>query len=200
MTRALPLSALLWAACEGVTPGIDFQQMIHQSKYQAYEASSYFSDGRTMQPPPLGTVPRDRILHRPELTEGVVKGDYVSRVPLPVTRALVELGRSRFDVYCATCHGFDGSGESEVARHMEKRRPPPLIHQPVLGFPPGRIYQVIAEGYGLMPSYAQELSIEERWAIVAYLPALQVSQSISIEELPAAERQAAQRALGRNAP
>src|SRR5262249_47867806 len=145
---------------------------------------------RAMQPPPLGTVSRSRVLKRPEITDGIVNGVYASRIPLSITRALLGRGRSSFDVYCAACHGLDGSGDSVVARHMEQRRPPGLTPAPVLTFPPGRIYQVIAEGYGLMPAYDRQLTIEERWGVVAYVRALQLSRAARLEALPDEDRRA----------
>jgi hypothetical protein len=181
--------------CENVVPEVDLQQMNSQYKVQPFEATSLFPDGRGMQPPPLGTVPHDRVLGKPALTDGLVDGVYVGTNPLPLSRELLATGRFGYDTYCAACHGLDGSGRSAVARNMELRKPPPLTTEPVRSFPDGRIFQVATEGYGLMPSYAIELNPRERWAVVAYLRALQLSQSVSLDALPAALRGDAERAL-----
>ena len=193
--RLAIVAALVAAGCEGVVPEVDLQQMNSQYKVRPYAASTLFPDGRGMQSPPLGTVPRDRVVGEPALTDGVVDGAYVERLPLPVTRELLATGRFAFESYCAACHGVDGSGRSAVARNMELRKPPPLTAEPVRSFPPGRVFQVATEGYGLMPSYALELSVRERWAAVAWIDVLQLSQSVSLDALPPELRRDAEQAL-----
>ena len=111
----------------------------------------------------------------------------MTTIPLPVTRKLLELGRKRFDITCATCHGPLGDGDSIVARQMSLH-PPPSLHRYV-NKPSGYFYEVISKGFGMMASYAAELSVEERWAVVAYVRALQLSQLTPIGELPANEQQ-----------
>lgn len=188
-------AALVPAACQGVLPEPDFERMLTQRNYRPYEEAPYFADNRAMRPPPEGTIDRQRIIGRPELTEGVVRGRYVTASPVPVDRALLERGRDRFDVFCAACHGVRGDGTSEVARHMELRKPPSLLADPARSFPPGRVFQVITLGYGLMPSYAAMLPVADRWATVAYVGALQLSQASRLADLPADVRATAERAL-----
>ena len=199
MSARLAIVALVGVAllggCENVVPEVDLQQMNSQYKLLPYAATTLFDDGRAMQPPPIGTVARDRVVGHPELTDGLVDGAYVDRIPYPLTHELMAVGRFGFETYCAACHGADGSGRSPVAHNMELRRPPPLTAEPVRSFPAGRIFQVATEGYGLMPSYALELSTRERWAVVAYLRALQLSRSVSLDALPPALRNEAERAL-----
>ncbi len=194
--------ALLWlcvaallGGCEGVIPQLDLERMKHQHHYLPYEAAPYFADGRAMRPPPLDVVARDAVLGQPGLTRGVENGTYVSAVPLPVSRALLERGRDRFEIYCATCHGMRGDGQSEVASEMELRHPPSLIAPPISGYAPGRIFSVASDGYGLMPSYARAMSVEDRWAVVSFVRALQLSQSVALTDLPPALRQKAEEAL-----
>jgi mono/diheme cytochrome c family protein len=103
-----------------------------------------------------------------------------------VDRALVELGRKRFDITCATCHGPVGDGDSIVARQMALR-PPPSLHLYV-DKPPGYIYEVITKGFGLMASYAAEIPVRERWAVVSYVRALQISQASPLDMAPPDER------------
>jgi mono/diheme cytochrome c family protein len=192
---ALALLSLVAAACEDVFPELDLQRMDAQRKARAYAPSELFSDGRAMRPPPEGAVRADRIVGRPLYTDGVSGGRYADRIPLPVTRALLARGRDRFDVYCAACHGASGDGQSEVAIRMELRRPPSLVDEPARSFPPGRVYQVIDEGYGLMRSYADDLSLEERWGVVAYVGALAVAHAAPLAALPPSVRTEAERAL-----
>ena len=153
-----------------VTP--DLQRMIVQERYETYDPCELFPDGRAMRTPPDDTVVHSTTEFTPELARGVVNGAYVDRFPIPVTRELLARGQDSFQIYCAACHGIAGDGESWVARKMTLRKPPPLIDSRVRSFPPGRLYQVIQEGYGLMRSYVEDLDQEDRWAVAAYVRAL----------------------------
>lgn len=181
--------------CQGMVPQLDLERMQYQHHYLPYEAAPYFPDGRAMRTPPAHTVRRDAVVGDPGLTRGIVDGDYVGAVPLPVTRAVLERGHDRFDITCAACHGVRGDGDSEVAKAMEYRQPPSLIAPPISGYPPGRIFSIASEGYGLMPSYSGHLSVEDRWAVVAFVRTLQLSQSVPLDELPPALKRDAERAL-----
>ena len=110
---------------------------------------------------------------------------------MELTRALLDLGHRRFDIYCATCHGLTGDGRSPVSANMSLRLPPNLSER--RGMAVGHYYQVVANGFGLMPGYAAELTVHERWAVVAYLRALQLSQKAPIALAPAAEREKLER-------
>jgi mono/diheme cytochrome c family protein len=178
--RPLLLLALACAACGDTTL---FDPMERQPKFRPFSANPLFEDGRAMRQPPEGTVPRERQTLRPEITTGKDRnGQVVTAIPLPVTRELMLQGRGKFEVYCAVCHGLAGDGVSLVASQMSLR-PPPNLHK--LRNPgPGHVFQVISEGFGLMPSYAAELTAQERWAVVAYLKALQRSQAASLADAP----------------
>jgi mono/diheme cytochrome c family protein len=166
--------------------------MLDQHKAEPYEASVFFEDGQSMRSPPSGTVPATRLLGPPELVTGrMPNGNYASSVPMPLDAALLARGENRFNTFCRTCHGVRGDGQSQVAENMKLRKPPSL-HEPRLrDFPPGRLYRVVTEGYGLMPSYDAALSIRDRWAVVAFVRALQLSQDVSLAELPEPLRQEA---------
>jgi hypothetical protein len=170
---------------------VDLERMIDQRSQRAYEESSLFSDGMAMRQPPPGTVPRERKIGSVELLEGRRGDAWVTTIPVFVDRALLERGASRFRIFCAVCHGARGDGSSRVARDMTLRPPPDLLVPPYRDEPAGRIYAVVSEGYGLMPSHAGALSIEDRWAVVAYLQALQLGQRMRIEDLPVALREEA---------
>jgi mono/diheme cytochrome c family protein len=199
MTRApllLVLVALMGgAACDEniLDPMAD-----RQPKANRYRESVFYADGLSMRGAPEGTVPRERITLNPRLTtgreaDGPVQPNgeplpqYVTTIPVPVTRKLLDLGRKRFDITCATCHGPLGDGESIVARQMALR-PPPSLHK-YIDRPAGYIFEVATKGFGMMASYAAELTVEERWAVVAYIRALQLSQNTPAAELPADVRQ-----------
>jgi mono/diheme cytochrome c family protein len=99
-----------------------------------------------------------------------------------LTRALIDRGRDRFDRFCAPCHGIAGDSDSDVARAMTLRRPPPLVDDVARRFPDDRIYFVIEHGYGMMPSYAVALAPADRWAVIAYVHALQTREQPVSEE------------------
>jgi mono/diheme cytochrome c family protein len=180
---------LLLAGCELIDQP-DLERMTQQRNFRPYEPTVFFADGRAMRSPPPNTVPQTRILGRPQFTDGVDGDRYLDTIPVPIDRALLERGRSRFNIFCAACHGRLGDGRSEVARNMELRKPPSLVAEPVRSFPPGRIFRAITVGYGLMPAYPNELSPQDRWATVAYLRALQLSQAIPADKLPPELRKA----------
>jgi hypothetical protein len=169
-----------------------------QPKANRYKESDFFADGLSMWAPPEGTVPRERITQNPVLTTGRLpdgppqpNGEplprYTTTIPIPVTRKLLEVGRKRFDITCGTCHGPAGDGDSIVARQMSLR-PPPSLHKYV-DKPSGYFFEVMTKGFGMMASYAGELTIDERWAVVAYIRALQLSQSTPAATLPGDVRQ-----------
>jgi mono/diheme cytochrome c family protein len=170
-----------------------------QPRAGRYKESAFYSNGLSMQAPPEGTVPRERITQNAPLTTGRLpdgpvqqNGEplprFVTTIPVPVTRALLALGRKRFDITCATCHGPLGDGNSIVATQMSLRPPPSLVQRKYVEKPAGYIYEVATRGFGLMASYAAELDVHERWAVVAYLRALQLSQNASVDMVPADKR------------
>jgi mono/diheme cytochrome c family protein len=169
-------AALLAAGCDVFDP------MMEQDKVVPYRPSDFYSDGVSMRPPPAGTVARGAVLPPEVLTGAGPDGAPVARIPLPVTREMLQVGRKRFEILCAACHGLVGDGRSLVARNMSLR-PPPSLHD-YASLPDGTIYQVISRGYGLMPAYSDGLPVEERWAVVAYVRALQLSQRTRLAATP----------------
>ena len=177
---ALLAALIALAGCEALDP------MITQQKVKAYRESDFWPDRIAMRPPQPGTVAREDVLPADVATGRGPDGKVLTRSPVPVTRALLERGRHRFDISCAVCHGYLGDGVSLVARNISLRPPPSLLARAQQ--PDGWYFQVMSEGFGLMPSYASVLPVEDRWAIVAYLRALQLAQSARLDQLPPAER------------
>lgn len=174
--RLAALALLALAACPRLDP------MQRQQKYKAYQQSETSADGLAMRAPPEGTVPY-RSAVDPALGTGLgPDGKPLAESPVAVTAALLAKGRARFDVYCAVCHGVLGDGESQVALNMSLRKPASL--HAYRDVPDGHIFRVVTNGFGLMPSYAAVLPPEERWAVVAYVRALQLSQYATVEQLP----------------
>jgi mono/diheme cytochrome c family protein len=162
-----------------------------QEKVGNYSVSEFYDDKLAMREPPAGTVPRERFVRNEAFTTGKTtassgEASYVTTFPLRVDRPLLELGRRRFDIICATCHGPVGDGDSIVARQMALR-PPPSLHN-YSNRAPGYIFEVITKGFGLMASYAAEIPVRERWAVVAYVRALQISQASPLDMAPPEER------------
>jgi hypothetical protein len=185
------LASTTLAACDEniLDPMADRQQKVIR-----YKESKFYDDGLSMRAPPEGTVPRERMTLMPRITTGrepdgpmQPNGEplprYVTSLPFVVNRKILEMGRKRFDITCATCHGPLGDGESIVARNMALR-PPPSLHK-YNDRPAGYFYEVITKGFGMMASYAAELTVDERWAIVAYVRALQLSQATPVADVPA---------------
>ncbi len=151
------------------TPDPTLARMLAQRRADPYEATSAFPDGKVLQRPPAGTVPVE---------------DDTDAPPPPIDRALLELGHARFDAACAVCHGLAGTGESVVATKMALRKPPSLVDRDMRARSRERLFQVVTEGYGLMNGYADLLSRDERWAVVAYVQALQLSHHAPVGRLP----------------
>ncbi len=182
--RALLLSALAAAGCY---PN-QIDPMKKQPKYRAYAENRFFDDQRAMRPLVAGVVPREAPTGPSELLQGRNSaGELVTVNPLPITRESLERGRQRFEIICATCHGILGDGDSVPATKMALR-PPPSLHD-FKNRPDGFFFQVITEGWGLMPSYAAMLTVEQRWEVVAYVRALQLSRQGRIEKVPVEVRQ-----------
>ncbi|MBX3210505.1 MAG: cytochrome c [Labilithrix sp.] len=151
------------------TPDPTLARMLEQRRADPYEASSAFPDGKVMRTPPRGSVPTDDDRDAP---------------PPPITRELVSLGKQRFDSTCAVCHGVKADGDSVVATKMTLRPPPSLLASDNLARSREELFVYATSGYGLMPGYADMLTREERWAVTAYVQALQLSQRARVADLP----------------
>ncbi len=171
--------------------------MDNQPKYRAQAANPLFADGRAMRPPVAGTVARGELAADPALNRGLTSdtwtGDappWVEAIPIPVTDALMRRGHERYDVFCAACHGLAGYGDGIVSKRAEKLTEagwvPPLSYhdQTVRERPAGHLFNTITNGIRTMPAYGPQIPVEDRWAIVAYLRALQRSQNARIEDAP----------------
>jgi hypothetical protein len=163
------------------------QWMYDQWKIEPYEASDFFADGLASRPPVPGTIARGHLRTDELFYTGKIDGSEASVFPFPVTRELVERGRERYDIYCSPCHDRTGSGHGMVVRRGF--RAPPTFHQDRLrAMPAGHFFDVITEGFGAMYSYKTRITPRDRWAIVAYVRALQLSQNAVLEDVPESER------------
>jgi len=139
--------------------------------------------------PVAGTFPRGDLTTGPEelLYTGKVNGALAEAFPFPVTREILDRGRERFDIYCTPCHGLSGDGDGMIVQRGF-RRPPSLHIDRLRAAPAGHFFDVITNGFGVMYPYDYRVAPRDRWAIVAYIRALQLSRQASISEVPAAER------------
>ncbi|MEA2559543.1 MAG: hypothetical protein QOH06_1047 [Acidobacteriota bacterium] len=167
--------------------------MHNQNKVEPYETSTFFEDGQASRQLPAGTVPRgvygQNIAPYTGLTEPgpptalPVQGQ-PQGMPARLTLAMVQRGQQRYNVFCSPCHDRVGNGRGMIVLRGFKQ--PPSFHEARLrSMPAAYFVQVMTEGYGVMPAYAEEVSLQDRWAIAAYVRALQYSQNARLAEIPA---------------
>jgi cytochrome c553 len=158
-----------------------------QPKYLPYEPTDFFSDGRSERQPVPGTVARGQLRVDELLYSGTENGVESNRFPFPITRADLERGRERFNVYCTPCHDYTGSGRGMIVQRGFPQ--PPSYHiQRLRDAPVGHFYQVMTNGFGAMYSYAARIDPADRWRIAAYIRVLQLTQNAKIDDVPEAER------------
>lgn len=158
-----------------------------QPRTKTYDRSTFYADGRSARVPVAGTVAQGQLKADDAFTTGFVAGKLVTELPVPLTKALLERGRERFTIFCSPCHGQLGDGNGMIAqRGFNLRKKPASYHTDRLRkMPIGHFFDVISSGYGVMYSYAARVKPEDRWAIAAYIRALQASQDSSVKVVPA---------------
>jgi hypothetical protein len=165
-------------------------RMADQPRYDPLEPSTLFADGTSAQPLPPNTMPRGewgRTILDDRLYTGKVNGEYAERIPLTVDRAFLLRGQERFNIFCSPCHGRVGDGQGMIVQRGFPQ--PPSFHTDRLRQQPvGYFYDVISNGFGVMYSYASRIPPQDRWAIVAYIRALQLSQNATLDNVPADAR------------
>lgn len=162
--------------------GYDFERMRTQQRYDAYERSRFFPNGAVLQPPPAHTVARDAApVAAGGSTEAFLSGRaagggaYVTTMPIAVDSSVLADGAEQFRVSCVPCHGAAGFGGGTVAPNLVQRRPPSLQSGLARSLTPGQLFEVITNGFGLMPPYGWQMPPARRWAVIAYertLPAM----------------------------
>jgi mono/diheme cytochrome c family protein len=163
------------------------QDMHDQPKYMPMQESAFFADVRSARAPVEGTVARGQLRDDELLYTGKVNGAAATTFPFRVDEAVMTRGRERFDIFCAPCHGRTGQGDGMVVQRGYRR--PPSLHQDRLReAPAGHFFDVITNGFGAMPDYATQVKAEDRWAIVAYMRALQLSGHATLADVPPGDR------------
>ena len=160
-----------------------------QPRYNPYDPSDFFADGQSARQPVAGTVPRGDLTLGPNelLYTGKINGQIADLFPFPVTQAVVERGRQRFDIFCSPCHGFAGDGDGMIVQRGF-RHPPSFYEDRLKGAPAGHFFDVITNGFGVMYPYGYRVTPRDRWAIIAYIRALQLSRQVPVADVSDAER------------
>lgn len=211
--RATALPAIL-----ALVVGCDRLDMYDQPRYKPLAGSDFFVDGLSARPRVEGTIARGELHDDEPLYTGKEAGTLVSQIPQSVygalydnpslrfdqpldqaqpaaqRRALLMRGRERFDIHCSVCHGRTADGDGMIVRRGF-RKPPSLHIERLRNAPAGHFFDVITSGLGAMPSYANRIDVADRWAIVAYVRALQLSQNARISDVPSDKIQAFTRSL-----
>ena len=209
LTRLAFLAAGLFIA---LLAGCDRLDMYDQPRYKPLAASDFFSDGLSARPLEPGTISRGALHEDDAFYTGKEEGRLVSEIPTAALkavfersggrsgesfdeagdveqrRALLARGRERYDIFCSVCHGRTGDGKGMIVRRGF--RAPPSYHIDRLReAPSGHFFDVMSNGFGAMASYANRIEVADRWAIVAYIRALQLSQNARLEDVPGDERE-----------
>jgi mono/diheme cytochrome c family protein len=196
-------SACLFVA----SSGCDRLDMYDQPRYEPLEPSEFFHDGLSARPLVEGTIARGQLREDEAFYTGKQQGQPISQIPEAALRAvyarqpslfnrayeetepsqlrrvLLERGRERFNIYCSVCHGWVGNGDGMIVQRGF-RKPPSYHSQRMRAAAAGHYFDVITNGFGSMASYADRVEVADRWAIVAYIRALQLSQNAQLEDVP----------------
>ena len=169
MTRGFTLVALVASSCVLSSCGLS---MTEQRKLKTYAPTSLWQDGSSARPLPDNVV-----------AQGDVQRAAEAKTPPPVTAALLQRGRGRYDIFCSPCHGLAGDGDGIIVAHGFPA--PPSYHlDRLVAAPAQHFYDVMTAGYGVMFSYADRLDPHDRWAVAAYIRALQLTRRAAVAELP----------------
>ena len=161
--------------------------MAEQPRYDPLEPSNFFADGQSARPIVENTIARGMLKDDEHLYDGVSGGAPATTFPFAMTLETLQRGRERYDIFCSPCHSRTGDGDGMIVRRGFTR--PASFHlERLREAPPGYVFGVITNGFAAMPAYRQQIGAEDRWAIVAYMRALQLSQSARLNDLPAEVR------------
>ena len=182
--KALTIALLLSAA----TGFAGCRQDMHDTpRYEAFEASPFFADGRSSRSAPAGTVARGWLKEDDALYTGKANGQVVAEFPFPIGREEMARGQARFNIYCTPCHGRLGDGQGMVVQRGLRQAA--SFHQDRLREEKvGYLFDVVTNGFGAMQGYAEQVPVRDRWLIIAYVRALQLSQHATAADVPADKR------------
>jgi mono/diheme cytochrome c family protein len=160
--------------------------MANQPRYETFEESAFFADRASARSQVPGTIARGQLRLDDHLYTGQIAGDFVQNFPFPVTGEVLARGQEQYNIFCTPCHGLAGDGQGIMIEYG--MRQPDSFHSAELRErPAGYYFDLISRGTRVMPSYASRIKVEDRWAIVAYIRALQLSQQTDLSRVPAEE-------------
>jgi hypothetical protein len=215
LTAAMTVAAATLTGCSQGRPSAETPihlnpNMDHVARYNTQSESSFYADGAAMRPPVEGTVARGKLkelsqeadvlpfgvtLTGPAVGEfytgkNAADGSFVAHSPIPFTMDVLRRGHDRFEIFCAPCHGRAGDGQGLVVTRKVGLIPPPSYHdERLVAVGDGELFSAMTNGIRTMPSYAAQIPVADRWAIVGYIRALQNSQRATLDDLPPSERQ-----------
>ncbi len=188
-------SLLLLAALAGCRGQESDQPPVHlnpnmdsQPRYDPQAESKFYEDRRTMRHPVEGTVARGNFYENEAYATGKDGEQYIAKMPVPITEAMLQRGQERYNIYCTPCHDATGSGKGLVVTRGGYPPATNLNEEYSRTMPDGQLYGAITYGIRNMPSYAAQIPVDDRWAIVAYVRALQFSQNATAQDVPADKR------------
>ncbi len=164
------------------------QDMHDQPRAEPFEESDFFGDRRSVRPAVEGTIPRGHLRLDEHFYTGKINGELATTFPFPVTINVLKRGQERYDIYCAPCHSKTGDGLGMIVQRG-MIQPESFHSQRLLAVEAGHFYDVMTVGFGNMYSYEERISPRDRWAIAAYVRALQLSQGANLAELPEPDQQ-----------
>lgn len=171
----MKLTGAILVGCFGLV-GCGVRLDMHvQPKLKPLRQSDFFSDGRASRPLLENTVARGELREDTYYYSGIMNGKEGDVMPFPATEEVLKRGQERFNIYCAPCHSRTGDGNGMIVQRGY-RRPPSYFDPKLLNAPIGHFYDVMSNGFGVMPDYAAQVTPHDRWAIAAYIRALQLSQ------------------------
>ncbi|HEV3205842.1 MAG TPA: cytochrome c [Terriglobales bacterium] len=164
------------------------QDMQDQPKFKPLAESDFYADLRSARPPVEGTVARGQLREDTYFYTGKVGDNPGDFLPFPATEALLDRGQQRYNIYCAPCHSRLGDGNGVVSGRGFPRKPPSFHDERLRKVPLGYFFDVMTNGFGSMPDYASQIPPRDRWAIVAYIRALQLSQAATAADVPEGQK------------
>jgi len=165
------------------------QDMHDQPRFKPFARSDFYTDLRSARPPVEGTVARGELREDTYLYTGKIGSNPGDYMPFPVTAEVLARGQQRYDIYCAPCHDRGATGKGLAVQSGFERGPVSFHEQRLRDAAPGYFYQAISNGFGIMNGYAAQIEPNDRWAIVAYIRALQLSEHAVVGDLPEADKQ-----------
>jgi len=161
------------------------QNMADQPRYDPLQESEFYPDRLSARPLPEGVVSRDFQIPDEFRDLGLIGGKPADRFPDPLTMDVLNRGQDRYNIYCTPCHDYLGTGNGMAVQRGFRSKPPSFHSEELRAASPGQFFDVITNGFAAMPSYARQLSAQDRWAVIGYIRALQLSQSAATGDVPA---------------